>query len=874
MSALVVILAGSGVVVSVRETLRDLSAVGLIDPFVWLPADQVTAGTMHALTVEHGRASGTSIQAIAQGTRFEQVRLVSLVPVLHGETIVDSPIEQQVAQLLENSTGGAAVTRIRAIVTRVGDPQVSDAIARIGWHNVLLAPEESVGPGLGHALLQATDDVDEIGRHAATALAGVAGLWSGVTGSPFDGLTPDPGESARVARSYYRRLQSDALEAELRTRVTATSDSLPLPVEGAASAVYVEDVALATTTMSKGLWARHQDVLKGPRDRRKASSAEAIGALKAIKMFFGFLWAAIKNAPQQWVRSIIVSASSRVAGAVHGAVFGSSPSAYAVVVNGVTPSGLPASWLDLASAADAIEDVIEDTGEVREHHALSDHSELWKEYAAGALTLADAGDRVQGMAPVQIGSQRGVLRSVELCVPPPSSRFTEIPGHIAAQIEIDSVDAFDVLAVNNLHARLTHLQREAAIGLEVGGTLQALQAWNSLHKGSYAARVGSVLGEAVVSTAAEIRALLDGLKKAAASEDLPAAIAARQKKLGRALQIISLLFAIAGIAVGVVFGFGLISATVALIAAAGVLVGWLGVAIITFLRGQRELFSLINARQELIANAELMKRNLRQAVRDLRRQTDAYAQFLAWSRLLGAVLAAPLGTPASAQEDGGRLSAGLPLPVKLGSASVDADKLANAVVTLRREIFRTGWLTEPWDALIAAAPSTIGPEAYELRDNPAAIFRQPGSGDTSLLLRWVDIVQERGIDSAVADRLWGAVQEQLDGDKKQVAESLLSSIVELGPQDARPMPHDVFMAGVDSPDLASGRFDPIVFAPESRASANSAVDRSWGLQSRRGLSRSAVLVQISAGAPAYSFASYASGPGGPIPPLPDPGLVF
>src|SRR5690606_24200775 len=120
----------------------------------------------------------------------------------------------------------------------------------------------------------------------------------------------------------------------------------------------------------------------------------------------------------------------------------------------------------------------------------------------------------------------------------PASRFTDIPGHLAARIEMDGVDAYDVLAINNLHQRLTHLQSEPALGLEVGRTLESLSAWNAAHRGSYGSRVGSVLGEATVRMGEEIRDLLDKLKAAGAAEDVPATIAARQKRLSRVLRVI------------------------------------------------------------------------------------------------------------------------------------------------------------------------------------------------------------------------------------------------------------------------------------------------------------------------------------------------
>jgi len=876
MSALVVIIAPPGPLGGVQDVLRDWSAVGLVEPFLWVDSSMISDGYVGAFSTNGGTHKATSLQAVATATRYDRVRIVVLVPMVQGAAVVSSADEQRVAELLEVSTGGARVTRVRAIVSRVGDAARSDEIARSGWHNIMVAAEQSEGPGLGHSLLPATSDPIALAPHTAANIAGLIGLWSDVAESPLDDEAILPGASIRLARSFYRRMQSQELETELRVRVTATSESLPLPIEGGAPAVYVQDNALATSTMSNALWERHREVLRGPREQRRPADVKPIGLFGALKMFFGFLWASLRNAPQQWYRSVVTAVASRAAGAVHGLVFGATPAAYAVVVNGVTSNGLPVGWAELSEAADAIDEALEEPGQVREHHAISDFSSLWKEYSAGALTLADGGERVEGLTPVQIGTRRAVLRTAALCVPSPDARFDEIPGHLAAHIGVASVEAYDILAINNLHQRLTIVQQEPGLGLEAGRTIEALSLWNNANKGSYAARVGSTLGESLMRTADEIKVLLRDLKAAGATEDIPAAIAARQSKLARTMRIVSIIFGVVAVIIGVVFAIGYISAAIAGIAAGVTVLTWFISLVVTFYRGQRDLFRLLNARQELAAQAELMKRNLRQAVRDLRRLTDAYAQFLAWSRLLGSMLEAPLGAVPTGSDDGTRLDPDLPLAVRLGSAVVDEIAMGNAVTALRRDVFRVGWLADPWNALIAAAPALLGPDAYELRDDPGAIFRQP-AGEESLLTRWVSAVDEHGIDPQVANRLWTTIRDELDTSKREIAAELLGSIVELGKTAASRVRIETFMAQVDTPEAltAPAQFDLAVFTPTGRSANRAQVVRTWGKSQRRGLSQIAVLTQFTAGAPAYEYTVFAdTAPVEPVVFAPESGPVF
>ena len=858
MSELVVLLAPAGPSIAVREVLRDLSAVGLISPFVWVQAVEHPVGQEAAILIIGGEMTATTLQNVGGTQRFDRVRLLSVVPVFTGAQALNSEVEQRVSQLLTSSMGGAPFTRARVILALAGTSVKTEALARAGWLNLFVAPEQSQGPGFGHVVLSEQTPQPDVNRHVAVSIAALAGLWEGMPASPLDDLLPDPGESVRLVRTFHRRLQGGHLGAELRRRVTETAESVPLPVDGGSPSVYIEDTALATGTMSKALWSRHQDVLIGPRDRMITGSASGLGILAALKLFFGFMWAAVKSAPQRWFSSLVLSASSAAAGAAHGVIFGSSPSAYEVVVNGVTKTGLPASWIDLADAADSIEDLLEESGADREHHVITDLSNLWKEYTSGALTLADGGDRVQGLSPVQIGTRRGVVRSVDLIVPSGGARFENVPGHISAQIEMTGVDAFDVLAVNTMHQRLQQLQSDPTIGLDVGRSIEALGAWNQKYRNSYAARVGSELGTQIVKIGAEIKTLLTGLRDAGASRDLPAEIAARQQRLALVLRIIACVAVVLLIATAVVFGFGLIDTPVAAIIGGALVVTWFISSVATFLGGQRDLFRLLNARKNLVANTEIMKRNLRQAVRDIRRLTDAYAQFLEWSRVTGSLLSAPFGEPRRYEEDGSRLAGDLPLQVRLGEATVDEVALADAVAALRRDMFRVGWLDDPWHALIGSAARVLGPEAYDLRDKPDALFSQSGRGDRSLLVKWGDIVVSRGVDASVSNSLWEVAEHRLAGDDGALSSGLLRSIADVGRASSPPIRYEDFMAGVDDAQAVreGGQFDGTVLTDAGRVAGRTAIEHTWGRERRMGLSHVAVLTQLSIGAPPYDFAVF------------------
>lgn len=867
MRELVAIVSPGGELEGVRDVLTDWSAVGILDPFIWITPSMIEETRVLALSVSDGELSACSVQSVVTGGQFDIVRLVILVPVAKDAELVKPRFEQRVAELLEASAAGASISRVRLAIVRAGDEKVTDSLAREAWHNVVLSPEQSTGPDRGHSLLSDADAPSRLVAHAAAGLAGLVGLWTGVVGAPLDQHSVLPGASAMLARSFYRRLQGDALESELRARVTTTTDSLPLPTEGGRSSVYVEDTTLATSTMAAALWARHQAVLRGPRETARAAVVKPIGVGAALKLFFSFLAATIRNAPQQWYRRTVVQVSSRVAGAVHGMVFGTDPAAYSVVVNGITSNGLPASWLDLGDAAKSLDKLLDEPGEKREHQASVDLSDLWSEFAAATLTLADGGERVTGLSPVTIGTQTAVLRTVEECVPSPQTRFTDMPGHIAAQVEVSSVDAFDVLAVNNLHQRLVALQNgDVGLGLDAGRAIDALGEWTSRFKANFAVKVGSTLAGSIVQTAAEVRSLLESLKSASDSESLSQAVITRQKRLAALLRVFGIVLVVLLVVVGILAGVGVVTLLVAAIIAMSTVIAWFVASIVAFFRGQRDLFRLLNARQQLTEQAELLKRNLRQAIRDLRRLTDAYSQYLAWSRVLGVVLTAPLGVVAPTKEDAARLSPELPLNVVLGSAVMNEATMSNAVITLRRQIFREGWLTAPWNSLVSSVATMIGADAYQLSQDRNAIFKQPGSGNGSLLLRWAEILEAKGVDASIANEMWQSVRVQLDGPLRHIAADLLGSIVQLGKPTPLGQPFADFMAKVDDTASVSGagRFDLAALTTHGQSIGVAAVDSTWGAQQRLGLSRIAVLTQLSQGAPAYEYAAFAPSAAQPI----------
>lgn len=852
MKALTVFLAPAGAADGVLDVLQDLSAVGLVDPFLWLQDDGGPLG--EAVHVADGRQAGTTLQTALTERAYQRVRLVVIVPLLAGAASVPVSTERTLGELLSSSSGVAQLVRLRLFLVRPGGAELPKPTVVEGAHNLLLAPEDSLGPGRGHALLDPSTDPIDIGRYAAPVVAGVVGLWSGISHAPFDDMVVLPGESIRMVRSFYRRLDTAEMESRLRNQVFDLQSGLPLPRINGSTVVYAEDTLLATQNMANALWRKHSGVLKGPRVTAAVVTDEKVGALRAIKMLLSFLGAALRNAPAQWYAAAVNRVSSAAAGVVHGAVYGRVPSAYSVVVNGVTADGVPASWEQVGLASNQISDVLLGTGAKRSHEVRADLTELWRDYAAGALTLCDAGDRGQDLPPTQIGASRGVLRSTADAVASTHDAF-RVPDSVAPMVETSSVAATDPLGVEDLQRRLTEAERDTGIGHDARQTLGELNKWRARAQRSYGTQVGAILAHALGTARTEASALLRRIEAAGDIDAVDGTAAAKQKRLALWMKIFAGVFVVAVVVAAVLTGTKVVSFAVGAMIAVISLVLWVVATVWTFMLGQRELFRELNARRAGVSALEADRTNLEAVLRDISRLTEAYGQYLSWSVVLGAVLREPFG-PARADE--GRrvqIDSGLPLNTRVGVARPEAPLLADTALQIRRSLFGTGWLTGPWENALAGVGGALGPLGHDLRENPNLVFTQQGKGSGSGLDQWSNRLASGEITLAGSDGLWQNAIGNLDGAGNVPTGALLDRVEVAGEGGRQISGLTDFMAGVDAGrnPLGIQRFDDVLLTDTARSAGRAAVTESLGEPVRDKLGQVAVLTQVSQGLPLYEF---------------------
>ncbi|MFP5347637.1 MAG: hypothetical protein ACLGIA_11510 [Actinomycetes bacterium] len=856
-----VLLATPGLSDGVLDVLQDLSADGLVDPFVWAAGERASDTSLPALRVERGTLSGTTVEDELVSASYRTVRLAVLVSLLPGEQPVGSAAEQRLAEVASRSAGGARLVRLRLLLVRPGSKADPEDVARTGWHNVLLSPEDSAGPGRGRLVHGSEPDQVDVGRLAAPLVASLAGLWADVEHGPLDEQRVLPGEYVVPSRSFYRRLRAAYVQSELSGRVLSLDTGFPLPSLQGAITVYVDDVELATSDMARALWTRHQGVLKGPRTRPVVEETAPVSMWAALGMMFRFIWAALRGAPGQWYAAVLNRASSAVASAVHATVFGSAPAAYQVVVRGMTAEGLPAGWRELGDASDRLDGLLDDEAHARQHEVRGDLSALWKDYVAGAMTLVDAGERATSLPPVQVGADRGVLRRAKDCVPPPRDAFRDVPAHLAAVTGVRDIEPYDVLGAHNLDQCLRSGSEDSSVSVSAERTAQQLREWRSDHQRSYAVQVGNQLGQALLATAREVQDLLRTLSDAADVTQVDDAERAHQLRVAQHVRLLLWLLVGVLVLIGVARWASWITPLRTLVLCLSAVAAWAVASLVVFVRGQRELFRELHRRRTLVAEADAAKANLKQATRDVRRLSDAYSQFLSWSRVLGVVLDAPFGPPPPPGWQGNRTTDGLPHCADVAVARPDEQALRRAATGVRQYVYTAGWLRGPWQQTLATASTGSGGDK-DLAEDLERLFSDRGAGSGSHLDVWSQQLAQRGLGPRTRQEHWASTLGRLrDDERRSVTAAVLARV-----QSVRPgspvVSRGQFLQGLDTlpvgntgPEAWEGPvlFEPSAFSPEALAGTRNRMARAVLSRAEHGLGQVAVLTQLGEGLPVHDF---------------------
>lgn len=804
MSSLTILLTRSRTGEAVVAALRDWAAAGQLTDFVWV---RLGFGTLPdtTFTVSGGELTVAHLPTLIASQAPQRVRLMALWSDLEGDLAGMAAATVAQAEVLRAMNIGHLIPSALNL-TREERFDAAGLLILAGFHNLLLAPDDGLGPGDPILALPADDAIPVVGQTSAHAVATLGGLLPGLPESATDEFTLPPGAAVTPVRVFTRVIDASRVEAELRQDTLSLADGYPLVHENGVSSTFIDNIDLATSTMAAHVWNSHTALLMSGRVAPRLEPVEQVGFFAAIKQFFSYLWAAVRSAPGAWVTGMVHTGKTWVADRTTAALFGAG-SRVSVVVAGVasTTHDKMAAVRDLADALPQAD------GAHQVHH---DYSPVWRDLVGGSLTLLDGATRTSALPHVDIGGLRGILRSGALVAPGPESSFPVPDAHVRNVTEVSTIPVTDSLALRQLVRRCDAVDptdpRAAAFSVARNG---ALQWWEGVRR-TYAAKIGERLADEWEARIAEIDAyvrMIVEAQQAAASDDDLIRAQRRLSRWVRVLLIVVLALIIGTIVLGVLAIAGwLVVVGLCLI---WVLV-WLAGSLIAFLKGRKAVFQARHRRRQAMSHAEAAESNLRAALRDADRIADLYDLLQSWGVVLSQFVAKPLGREPQAAERLTVDAGGHAFAVQFATTDSDPLRVAGVAHTLRSLLFQPGWLSGPWTAFLASAAGDLGTKGVALRANPQALYQQRAVQEDQSLPLWAQHLAAQGANHEAGNLFWQNIIGGLRTRHSALVADLMGSL-RLG--DGTTPTHEKFVTALNQPDahpFPIGLFAPITITQD------------------------------------------------------------
>ncbi|MBK8077787.1 MAG: hypothetical protein IPK24_20070 [Kineosporiaceae bacterium] len=852
MSDVVVVAARRSLAVKLLSMLRDWSSLNLVNPVYVVDLDSVRPGDpqVPAFAIQGSVNGACVLQEAITRTVISSTKVCVVSAVTDPGEIATTAQCVGIVESVQASVPSAHQLRVHIFAGAPEDDWADRLAPLIGWHNLVISPEDAASPGVGAAALVRDPEDPRWLTHVVGTCCSLLGLWRGQTDAVLDHRQSLPGTQLLPVRAYSRSLAAEAVEQQVQARLVTVGVRYPVPRVDTSTALVVQDESAVAVAMADALLAKHPEVLARQRTVPPRKIKPPLDWITALKLFFGFVWDALRNAPQRLADRLSHEARRKVAAATEKLLFGGADAGFTVVVKGVKPDGSLASWGEFEAALDQ---VIIRTAPNAQLGVPADTSQLWRDFVDAGMTLLDAGQRSADLLPRFVGAQRAVISTTERVASKQDGDFV-LPDHLAAYLPGWRIEVADSIGADRLRQRLEELkQTKPNLAHDLTTEQHRLAQWNAKAAGSYVGRVGGRLGDAFRGVVAEIELLqqrVAALRAQAAATDATV----DQASLGSRLRLLTLAMAGVLTVFGVLTGMQMISAWLgALLMLLSVLV-WIVSGVTSFQRHQSRLFAMIHRMEQSASDLETAERHLAEAHEDLRTITRAYRHYLDWARAFGAFVHAPLGSMPDTQIRSLHVGQGMPRSVRIGAAVANPDAVDEVSNLWRPRLFDAGWLADCWQEFLADVPSTLGDLRYQLAAEPALLEKDQNlDGQGSILHRWSRAVAERAPHRNTSNRFVAKVQHQIEVDESSRSKLLATVQVE-DAVTGEPMTitHENFLAGLDHDHReASGAFLDSMFA--AHAGQARMIGDQHLIQQSRGLTQATVLIQFGTAATADQF---------------------
>ncbi len=746
---------------AVGAALRDWSALGLLEPFIWAHAFADADGEIAGELVTAGSARPVQVvQYLADTPDVERVQLCAVTVLVGSQQGPGLDVCGRLRRRLTAMEAAGKASFLHVIIPAADAEPAQEPLAWPQWHNVVASPEDSRTPGSVADRLVAAGDWTSwtsFEAHGCSAIASLTGMWSGLQASLFDGAVREPEAGLRLARSFYRRLDAEAVTQELRQSVVGLAGGLPRPRQGQLQLEHFDNPGTAAAAVWAGVQQKHAALFSRERVPVPKAKRVQLTLRKALSMFFSFLAAAIRDAPRQWVTSVVGGLSQTVATGATRMLFGGDDSAFEVVVLG--RSGRATDADELVSAVEALTSRAQVAFPDAEMRA-GDHSSFWSDTLRTAIGLADGAPPPPGLEPARAGSQQGIMPEATDVVAAPDGDL-HITGSIAALLSVDSLSAIDRLQTEHLLRRVK-AEDSGMASPEQEKSRARIAEWLRRVDATYMGRVGLHLGRFLDQNRDEVAELWHRLQTAVASRQAPSSLVQAQLRLARRIRWRFIAVVVALIVVGVITGIGLISALIGIGLGAAALIVWFASSMSTFIRGQRELFIVMHKQRSDELGIPVWLENLQRAVRDLNTAAVLYAQYRQWARVLSQFLHEPFGRQRGQLPERTACVMKTNRAFDVATARPDPETVRVAAYRLSQDLFTTGWMQELWSLFLTdsfAAVDPIAPPGYDSVQRE--LLRDRATGNASRLSALADHVHEHGVSATGGQRHWTRALDEL-----------------------------------------------------------------------------------------------------------------
>ncbi|PRQ10574.1 hypothetical protein C1Y63_10700 [Corynebacterium sp. 13CS0277] len=763
----------------VRQVLEDFAALGIVRNLIWIDADSFHHADSLVRVARPGFGTRTIIESVSLTKALVDIEATNpgrgtasfiLVNNIAEEAGRLGPDNIAPVTLALDSVGYSSRLHRTNLMLAPAHAQVTHPLPTLrGYVNLLLAPEDSAGPDQPAATLDGACPPQQLALHYAASIASICGAWTGSGDVPAHHMDTGQGDTFRLVRTYYRRIDGQRVQTLIKLGVFDTTVNPQAKLSRPGQAVYAHypvDAYAFADACAQQLVGEYREVLTGARYQAITQSLVHTTAGHALADFGRAYGRNLVTAPARFLRRLRYDVATARDYAVQKHLYG------------VTGSRVQVGRVSLVGAqvdeADAVATAA--TQAPTREEIAAELEPLWRSYSNMALTMMDASPRAFGQvagprypeACQEPGTSNiHVAPAAEYVIPGPSTRFGRLLPPQLKNLMGEPIAGYDVVgaaAYERQLAQLTGSQHRA-----IGRTIGDFRQWREKHSHSFAARIGLGLEQMrrdITAERARYEADIDRLSREEQPASTPDDSPTKWLRFFGWVAVSSLLLFL------LLWGVGNIHTS-----AASGLPEWVWVRTLNDLpaSGKASYFGSwfafwllvwmtqvaletrddikdANRRRTVRSDMNTARENAAACTVALDRIEVAYGQFVSVSHMLGAILEYPFGQVTKNEQRAVTPTNAMPRHVVLAEATPEEDTIRTTVERHRMGVYEEGWMGPLAGEALARAAATLRQE-QNITVDVAHVLGQPGDHTGSALDRIADIAASPDFNHA--DRTGG-----------------------------------------------------------------------------------------------------------------------